>query len=304
MGEFGSRAGLIDLFDNDDERGGSVLADERSRDRIQSIERGVAVLRAFDRHQAALNVAQIAQRCALPRPVVRRILLTFAHLGYVEGHQGLWSLTPRILELGAGYFAASSLPEIAHGYMVDVVNQTNETCSLGTLDGNRVIHVARVDTHLQRPNSIRVGERLPAHATAMGKVLLASLPDDVLDERLAEGPLDKYTPATITDVAELRERILRVRTDGYDLSVEELYPGQIAAAVPITVEGGGTVGALGISSITVLETESTLLEHVVPILQTAAAGMSSAYRNANPHLFRAGVADLPDIILRGSTPSR
>jgi len=187
--------------------------------------------------------------------------------------------------------------------MVDVVAQTNETCSLGTLDGNRVIHVARVDTHLQRPNSIRVGERLPAHATALGKVLLASLPDDELDERLAEGPLDEYTPATITDVAELRERILKVRADGHDVSVEELYPGQIAAAVPIVVEGG-TVGALGISSTTVLETEATLLEHVVPILQAAAAGMTSAYRNANPHLFRAGVADAPEIGLRSGTSSR
>jgi len=275
----------VDAAGVDDRWNGSGLADERSRDRIQSIERGVAVLRAFDRHQTALNVAQIAQRCQLPRPVVRRILLTYEHLGFVEGRDGLWSLTPRILELGAGYFAASSLPEIAHGYMVEVLERTGEICSLGTLDGHDVIHVARVDTHVPRPNSIRVGERLSAHATALGKVLLASLSDQTLDERLADAPFEACTPHTITDAARLRARILEVRAHGYDISIEELYPGQVAAAVPIIVEGAA-VGALGISSTTVRQDERSLREEAVPVMQAAAAGIASAYRNANPHLFR------------------
>lgn len=263
------------------------MLDERSRDRIQSIERGVEVLRAFNDRQGPLSVADIAARVDLARPVVRRILLTFAHLGYAESAGGLWSLTPRILELGSGYFASSSLPEISYGYMVDLVERTGETCSIGVLDGMDVIHVARVEDSRPMPDSVRIGNRLPAHATAIGKVLLAQLPLAELDAVLATAPLETHTPATVTDAAALRERIDRVRGQGYDLSMEELIPGRVSAAVPILV-GHRAVGGLAASSTTVRETEETLRDTIVPLLTSVAAEIASAYRNANPQLFRAG----------------
>src|SRR5690606_31951484 len=122
-----------------------VMSDERSRDRIQSIERGIEVLRAFTARDSALSVGELATRVGLARPVVRRILLTYEHLGYAESANGLWRLTPRVLEIGSGYFAASSLPEISYGYMSEVVERTGVTCSVGVLDRLEVIHVARVE---------------------------------------------------------------------------------------------------------------------------------------------------------------
>ena len=263
------------------------MADDRSRDRIQSIERGVEVLRAFNRREGALSVADIAARVGLARPVVRRILLTFAHLGYTESANGLWNLTPRILELGSGYFASSSLPEIAYGYMTDVVERTDETCSIGVLDGLEVIHVARVEDRRPLPDSVRVGNRLPAHATAIGKVLLAQLDDDERDELLRNASFERYTPGTVTDVDALRARLAGVRADGFDVSMEELHPGQVAAAVPIVVEGRA-VGAVAVSSTTVRETRESLVEVVVPVLRSAATEIAAAYRNANPQLCRRG----------------
>lgn len=263
------------------------MVDERSRDRIQSIERGVEVLRAFGGRQGSLSVADIAARVDLARPVVRRILLTFAHLGYAESAGGLWSLTPRILELGSGYFAASSLPEISYGYMVDLVERTGETCSIGVLDGMDVIHVARVEDRRPLPDSVRIGNRLPAHATAIGKVLLARLSDAELEELLETTPLEVHTPATVTDPAALRARLEDVRANHYDISMEELHPGQVAAAVPIVV-GNRAVGGLAVSSTTVRETEQSLREVIIPVLAATAADIASAYRNANPQLFRAG----------------
>ncbi len=263
------------------------MLDERSRDRIQSIERGVEVLRAFNDRQGPLSVADIAARVDLARPVVRRILLTFAHLGYAESAGGLWSLTPRILELGSGYFASSSLPEISYGYMVDMVERTGETCSIGVLDGMDVIHVARVEDRRPLPDSVRIGNRLPAHATAIGKVLLARLSDAELDDVLATAALEVHTPATVTDAASLRARLDEVRTNKYDISMEELHPGQVAAAVPIVIDGNA-VGGLAVSSTTVRETEATLRDVIIPVLFATAADIASAYRNANPQLFRAG----------------
>jgi len=263
------------------------MADGRSRDRIQSIERGVEVLRAFSGRDSSLSVAEIANRVDLARPVVRRILLTFAHLGYAESTGGgAWSLTPRILELGSGYFAASSLPEISYTYMSEVVERTGESCSIGVLDGNDVIHVGRVEDRRPLPDSVRIGNKLPAHATATGKVLLAALTPEELDAHLAGARLEPHTPNTLTDAAALRTRLDTVRERGYDVSLEELHPGQVAAAVPVIVDGQA-VGGLAVSSTTVRETEQTLTEVVIPVLREAAVQIASAYRNANPQLFRA-----------------
>ncbi|UUT36221.1 IclR family transcriptional regulator domain-containing protein [Microbacterium elymi] len=258
---------------------------ERSRDRVQSIERGIAVLRVFDGRSAPLSASDIAARAGLPRPVVRRILLTFEHLGYMRGQRGLWSLTPRILELGAAYFADSSLPEIARPAMDDVVAQLGETCSLGVLSGADVIHVARVEDHRPLPGAVRVGMSLPASATAVGKVLLAGLGEAALARALAEVDWEPHTPHTITDAAALRARIAQVRTQGYDVSIEELNPGMVAAAVPITV-GGEAVGALGVSSTTVRQDEASLTRDVVPVLRVAADRIARGYLGANPHLYR------------------
>ncbi|KAA9149685.1 IclR family transcriptional regulator domain-containing protein [Microbacterium lushaniae] len=262
------------------------MSEERSRDRIQSIERAVQVLRAFNRREGPLSVAEISARVGLARPVVRRILLTFAHLGYTESTNGSWSLTPRILELGSGYFTASSLPEISYTYMTEVVERTGETCSIGVLDGLEVIHVARVEDRRPLPDSVRVGNRLPAHATAIGKVLLAQLTEPELTVLLASTALETYTPRTVADPDRLRERLELVRERGFDVSLEELNPGQVAVAVPI-LAGGQAIGAIAASSTTVRETEQSLTETVMPVLRTAADEIARAYRNANPQVFRA-----------------
>ncbi|MET0828792.1 MAG: IclR family transcriptional regulator C-terminal domain-containing protein [Microbacterium sp.] len=265
------------------------MAEERSRDRIQSIERAVVVLRAFGGHDAALSVSRLAERVKLPRPVVRRILLTFEHLGYVRVQDGQWSLTARILELGAGYFASSSLPEIAYPIMGEVVARTGETCSLGVLDGAEVIHVARVEERRPLPDAVRVGTRLPAHATAVGRVLLASVSPQALQEYLDAGPRERFTSHTIVESAPLREHLDEVRERGYDLSLEELHPGMIAAAVPVVVDGVA-VAALTVSSTTMRSDADTLVAEIVPVLQEAARRIASTYRAANPQLYRSGQA--------------
>ena len=261
------------------------MATDRSRDRIQSIERGIEVLRAFGAHNATLSASAVAASVALPRPVVRRILLTFQHLGYARSQNGLWSLTPRILELGAGYFGTASLPEIAYLIMAEVVEITSETCSVGVLDGADVIHVARVEARRALPDAVRVGTRLPAHATAVGKVMLANLTDGALDDYFAVASLERYTPQTICDPALLRTRLEDVRRRGFNVSIEELHPGMLAAAVPIVVDGG-VIGAITVSSTTVRASKESLTDTVVPLLRDAAERIGRTYRSANPQLYR------------------
>lgn len=259
--------------------------DGRSRDLIQSLERGMEVLRAFDGCEVALSVAEVAARVDLSRPVVRRILLTYQHLGYAECVGSLWRLTPRVLEVGSGYFASSSLPQVASRHLEKAVERTGETCSIGVLDGDDVIHVARVEDHRPLPDAVRIGEQLPTHATALGKVLIADLEPAALDAHLGRIELARHTPHTVTDPSVLRMRIAHVRARGYDVSIEELHPGMVSAAVPIRVDGT-TVGALSASSTTGRESVASLVRGVVPVLRDTAVAIAAAYRDANPQLFR------------------
>ncbi|TFD59674.1 IclR family transcriptional regulator [Cryobacterium sp. Hh7] len=261
------------------------MASDRSRDHIQSIERGIQVLRAFGGHNAVLRASAVAASVGLPRPVVRRILLTFEHLGYAHSQDGLWSLTPRILELGAGYFGTSSLPEIAYPIMAEMVEKTSETCSVGVLDGTDVIHVARLEERRALPDAVRVGTRLPAHATAVGKVMLANLTDGALDDYFTVASLERFTSRTICEPALLRTRLDDVRSRGFDISIEELHPGMLAAAVPIVVDGS-VIGGLTVSSTTDRASELSLTDTVVPLLRDAAERIGRIYRIANPQLYR------------------
>lgn len=276
--------GPVDALRPDTVSGGRTEINER--DRIQSIERGVAVLRAFSGRETTLTVAEISKRVGLARPVVRRILITYEHLGYARSINGVWGLTPRILEIGSGYFASTSLPELSYPYMSSIVEQTGTTASVGSLDGFEVIHVARVEDERPLPDSVRVGGRLPSYATATGRVLLGGLDDQELEERVSgAGAFEVFTPHTMTDPDALLARVRDVRERGYDVSIEELHPGQIAAAVPIAVDDE-VVGALTASSTTVRQSERSLVESVIPVLIENATAVASVYRNANPHLFR------------------
>ncbi len=252
---------------------------ERSPDHIQSLERGIRVLRAFATVERA-TVASLAEAVGLSRPVVRRVLLTFEDMGYAQQYRGEWVLTARVLELGQGYFSGTSLPEIAQSYLQMVAKSTDESCSVSVLDLPDVVHIARVEVQRVMPYSMRVGSRLPAHATAMGKVLLAALPQGELDAYLSGADRRQYTPTTTVDAGRLRDRLETVRQDGYALSEEELEPGMLAVAVPISTPTE-VIGTLSSTSSTARTTGAAMVADVVPLLQATAEQIGRDYYVSN-----------------------
>src|SRR4051794_33761327 len=157
----------------------------RGADFVQSLERGLAVIRAFDADRPELTLSDVARATGLPRAAARRFLLTLAELGYVRGDGGRFSLRPRVLELGYAYLSGLGLPEVAQPHMEALVARVNESCSMSGLDDTDVVYVVRVPTRRIMAITLAVGTRLPAYATSMGRVLLAALPAAELDGRLA-----------------------------------------------------------------------------------------------------------------------
>src|SRR5690606_36124028 len=144
-----------------------------SDDFVQSLARGLAVIRAFDADHAELTLSEVARRAELPRAAARRFLRTLAVLGYVRSDGKVFRLTPRVLELGFSYLSALSLPEIAQPHLERLSHELDESVSAAVLDGDDIVYVARVATRRIMSVGITIGTRFPARKTSMGRVLLA-----------------------------------------------------------------------------------------------------------------------------------
>src|ERR671929_1402296 len=156
------------------------------RDHVQSLERGIAVLLAFDEEHPEPTLAELAQITGFSRPAVRRFLITLERMGYVRGSGGRWSLTPRVLTIGQHYTASHALIELAQPHLLRLAEQTQESASLATLDGDDVVYVARVPVRRIMSINVSIGTRVPAHATSMGRALLAWAPPAVGEQVVAE----------------------------------------------------------------------------------------------------------------------
>jgi IclR family transcriptional regulator, pca regulon regulatory protein len=223
-------------------------ASARPGEFVQSLERGLAVIRAFDAEHPQLTLSEVARATGLTRAAARRFLLTLVELGYVRTDGRLFSLRPRILDLGYAYLSSLSLPEVSRPHMEALVAQVHESCSVSVLDGDEVVYVARVPTKRIMTVGISVGTRFPAYATSMGRVLLAGQPPRWRDDYLATAQLRPLTRRTVTDPAKLRDILTRIATEGYALVDQELEEGLRSLAAPIHGDNGSVVAAVNVSA--------------------------------------------------------
>jgi IclR family pca regulon transcriptional regulator len=249
---------------------------ENGPDFVQSLSRGLAVMRAFDADHAELSQSEIAERTGLARAVVRRSLLTLQHLSYIGARGRRFFLTPRVLELGFGYLSSLRLPELARPAMEQLAHSVQESCSMSVLDGSEIVYVARVPVKRVITIALGVGARLPAYAASMGRVLLAGLPDPELDAALEASPLAPLTPHTICKAKPLRAEILKVRQQGYSLVMQELELGLCSVAVPVRDRRGSVIAALNVGMQYHKDSRSRALQVVLPALQQTAGEIERA----------------------------
>lgn len=216
-------------------------------DYIQSLERGLGVLRAFGGERLGLTLSDVARVTGLTRAAARRFLLTLVELGYVATGNRLFSLTPRVLELGYGYLSGLGLTEIAVPHMEELVASVKESSSIAVLDGDDIVYVVRVPTKRIMAVSITVGTHFPAYSTSMGRVLLATLAPDELAVYLDRVELRPLTARTVTDPVRLAQILDEARTRGFCLVDQELEDGLRSVAVPIVDARGITFAAVNVS---------------------------------------------------------
>jgi len=256
----------------------ATLAAVRGEPPLQSLERGLAVIAVFSGEHSALTLSDVARLAGITPATARRILLTLERLGYVRTAGRRFSLTPRVLGLGVHCLSSMTPVEIAYPVMKDLVRELNEWCSMALLAPPDIVYVARVHSGHVLSIAGGVGSRLPAHATATGRVLLAGLTPDELEEFLERWPLSAYTSHTVTDRDRLRAAIETAARLGWALVDQELELGLRGIAAPITGADGHTFAGLSVSSTAARLDLDELLERCLPPLVAAAQTISSALR--------------------------
>jgi DNA-binding IclR family transcriptional regulator len=214
--------------------------------RIQSIERAAAILRLLSGRSRRLGVVEIAGQLDLSKTTVHGILQTLRDVGFVEQDpdSGKYQLGAALLHMGSSYLDGNELRTRALNWSDALAARSHESVRIGTLHEGRVLivhHVFRPDDSLQ---VLDVGTLLPAHATALGKALLAESP--YIAAELAAAGLDRFTPATVTDPDALRAQLEQTRERGWAAELEELVEGEVAYAAAIKDRRGVLVGAIGI----------------------------------------------------------
>ncbi|RBI66654.1 IclR family transcriptional regulator [Vreelandella sulfidaeris] len=252
------------------------ILSEDSRDFVTALASGLEVIQAFDHDHPRMTLSEVATRTGMNRAKARRFLLTLHALGYVRKQQRYFELAPRVLQLGYAFLSANNYRDVIQQYLEDITAETGESSSLGVLDDNEVIYVARsAAKHRLMAITLSVGTRLPAAHTSMGRMLLAQLSDTDLEHVLSSLVLEPYTDKTVTDVHELRSQISKARHQGYAISDQELDSGLRSIAVPVYDAKQHLMGAINISTNAARVDLDTLINVYLPVLQKKVAQIRS-----------------------------
>jgi IclR family pca regulon transcriptional regulator len=243
---------------------------------MATLAKGLAVLGTFNKERPTMTLSQAALVAGLSRATARRILRTLTELGYVEQSGRQFALSSGILKLGFAYLATQNWIEQATPLMRQLSEQFHESCSAAILQGTDIVYVARIPASRIMSVALAVGTRLPAFHTALGRIQLGFLDDAELWRRLRSLRVDALTPATITDVQALFDRVREDHAQGFSIVDEELERGLRSIAVPVVDRTGQAVAALNLSTHSTRTTRNELRERFLPSLRAIAGQISSS----------------------------
>jgi IclR family pca regulon transcriptional regulator len=221
---------------------------ERGDYYAKTFARGLEVIKAFSPHEPDPTLSEIARKTGMTRAAARRFLLTLVDLGYVGVAGRRFFLRPTVLELGFTYLSVLSLPQLADRHLVALTERVQERSSLAVLDGDEVVYVAVAGTFRLFTNSVTVGTRGAAYLSSHGRVLLAALSPEELEDYLGRVKLERRTAWTVGDTAALRRRIEETRTQGWCVVEQELEEGITSVAVPVHGPDGRVVASVNLAS--------------------------------------------------------
>jgi IclR family transcriptional regulator, pca regulon regulatory protein len=256
----------------------------------QSLERGLAILGCFRPDKSVLGIADMADDLGMSRSTTHRYVITLLALGYLEqGHSRKYRLGLRVTDLGQSALDSLGLRAPAHPYLEELRQRSSYTTSLGVLDGMDVLYVDRAHSFRRGQRAVdlnlRTGSRRPAYCTALGKLLLAYLPDVEQSELITQIKLTKRAPNTVTSKKALREQLHEIQADGFAVSDQELAAELYSIAAPVRNEAREVVAAVGVaargSTISLDEFVAALRPDLLATAHQISAGLGYRYDDSD-----------------------
>jgi DNA-binding IclR family transcriptional regulator len=252
-------------------RAGEPVKDEA----VPALLRGLTILWTLAEAGSGMRLTDLAERLDLPKSSVHLLLGTLTRTGWVERDPTTrtFALGLRAWEVGRAYLRGNDLAERAQPYMDQVRDQLNETVRLAVLRGTECVYIAKSDGGQALVLDSQVGARLPAHATGIGKVLLADLPPDELRRRYHNEDFPAFTPRTIVSLPDLETALAVVRQRGWAEDHEEYVIGVRCVAIPVRDHTTAVVAGLSVS-VPAIRFDRQLRRRALDLLGQAARELS------------------------------
>lgn len=216
---------------------------------VQSVEKAMKVLTAFDGSKRQLSLSEISSSTGFDMSATQRFTYTLAALGYLfkDPDSRKYELSPRLLDFTYHYLTSNDLVSRATPYLQQLGSETEEATNLTVLDDTDIVFVLRIVSRNVFNAHVITGSRLPAYCTAPGLAILATLPDGEIDDILSRTNLVPYTASTVYEPRKIRERIVQIRKQGYAHTEDEYFVSDISTAAAITNAHGRGIGAVNIA---------------------------------------------------------
>jgi IclR family transcriptional regulator, pca regulon regulatory protein len=239
----------------------------RAAEGMAGLAKGLAIIEAFGTSRPQLSISEAAQLTATSPASARRCLLTLEGLGYLSFDGKFFRPTPRMVRLGAAYLETAPLALLARPHVIAAREALGESVSVAVLESDESVFVARADAERIVSAGVRLGARLPAHASATGRVLLAGLPDAEVDAVLRRADLRATTENTLTTTEDIRARVQRAREEGVAYTDEELELGIRTMAVPVRDSAGRVQAAMSAAAFASRTTLTDMQATFLPVLR-------------------------------------
>lgn len=246
----------------------------------QSLEKGLAVLRAFGAERRTMTLADAAAAAGINKSSAQRMVYTLEQLGYLRKHAQTrrYQLTPRVMEIGFNYLAADALIDVANPFLAELAGRTGETCNLTEPAGVEMVYVARFVSAKFVPIHMPIGSRIPMYCTSAGRAYLSALPEDDARALLRASSRDVHTAHTRTATSEILVLLRSARLRGFATNREELFLGDMAIGAPVVVAQGHPVAAVHVVAPTSRWSLEEAVQRLAPAVLECARAIGSSAR--------------------------
>lgn len=248
---------------------------------VDALAQGLDVLHAFDTDQSTLTLTEIAMRLGWSRSKPYRFVHTLEKLGYLAKDESgrAYRLTTMSMRLGFSYLVRLPLVELAQPILERLRAEAGASTHLAILEDKDLVYVALARNHTPTAINIHVGSRMPAHASSIGRVLLAHQSEEEINRIIGRDPIPAQTPKSTVDQKKFRAKLAKAKADGYFLNDEEFSLGIRSLAAPVFNFRGEAVAGINATALTSVFTDERLNDEIIPAVLKAAADLSMGLGN-------------------------